>query len=248
MDTATTGTVADEASFAAGDWIIPALLTLLVLVVTTVALFVYRRVAVSGNTVVIIGLNDSGKSVLYTKLINPKLKWSTYTSMSENVYEAYLSPKGHQYRLIDFPGSERMRRQLYSKWLAKGSAIRCIVFVVDSATFGKKAKDVAELAYDVIYECNKRIPLLIACNKQDINIAKTSKVIRDTLEKEFGLINLSREAALSSTSGDEKRVLTASGKDFRWSELKCRVDFVECCAEENDQFNLEPVRDWIDTI
>lgn len=73
-------------------------------------------------------------------------------------------------------------------------------------------------------------------------------MVRDTLEKEFGLINVSREAALSSTSGDEKRVLTSTGKNFHWPELKCRVDFVECCAEENDQFNLEPVREWIDSI
>lgn len=149
MDAGTTGTVPDVAAFAAGDWIIPALLTLLVLVISTVALFLYRRVAAAGNTVVIIGLNDSGKTVLYTKLINPSKhavtrgrsqltapafnarprppsphlfaenKWSTYTSMAENVYEKYLSPKGHQFRLIDFPGSERLRRQLYSKWLAK---------------------------------------------------------------------------------------------------------------------------------
>lgn len=60
--------------------------------------------------------------------------------------------------------------------LVQGSGIRCIVFVVDSATFGKKAKDVAELAYDVIYESSKRIPMLMACNKQDISIAKSSKV------------------------------------------------------------------------
>ena len=54
--------------------------------------------------------------------------------------------------------------------------LKCIVFVVDSSTFNKKVKDVAELLYDVIYSSRSRIPILVACNKQDIDHAKASKV------------------------------------------------------------------------
>ena len=71
------------------------------------------------------------------------------------------------------------------------------------------------------------------------------------LEKEFGQINVSRAKALSSTTGDStKRTISKSGADFQWNELSraVRVDLVECSALEDENFNLNPVRDWIDSI
>ena len=37
------------------------------------------------------------------------------------------------------------------------SSLRGIVFVVDSATFGKRSRDVAEFLYDVIAESGKKV-------------------------------------------------------------------------------------------
>jgi hypothetical protein len=94
--------------------------------------------------------------------------------------------------------------------------------------------------------------VLVACNKQDIGHAKSGQLIQKSVEQEFGLINVSREAALTSTDGDTgKRLLSTSGRDFKWSDLKGRpVDFVECSAKEGEkpdgEFSLTPVRAWIE--
>lgn len=81
------------------------------------------------------------------------------------------------------------------------------------------------------------------------------QLIKKNLEQEFGLINISREAALSSTSGElEKRILTNSGKEFVWADLKgIKLDFVECSAksaegDRSQNYSLDPVREWIDLI
>lgn len=51
-----------------------------------------------------------------------------------------------------------------------------VVFVVDSGTFPKTQRDVAELLYDVLLRLPKSVPLLVACNKQDVAVAKSEQV------------------------------------------------------------------------
>lgn len=58
-----------------------------------------------------------------------------------------------------------------NKKLLKG-----VIFVIDSSTFTKKIKDVAEFLYDVLFECRDKIPIIVACNKQDASYSKASKV------------------------------------------------------------------------
>ena len=131
----------------------------------------------------------------------------------------------------------------------------------------------AEFLYDVLYEVKgSKIPVIVACNKQDIGHAKSGqvrksirillnnsfilllhlKLIEKSVEQEFGLINVSREAALSSTDGGtEKRILIATGRDFKWSDLKGRrVNFVECSTVENQQkgFSLSSLQELIESV
>jgi signal recognition particle receptor subunit beta len=49
--------------------------------------------------------------------------------------------------------------------------------VVDSSSFIKKSKDVAEFLYDVLFESNRSVPILIACHKQDLERVEHSDVI-----------------------------------------------------------------------
>lgn len=74
-------------------------------------------------------------------------------------------------------------------------------------------------------------------------------MIESTLEREFGELNVTRDAALSSISGEStKRTLTKSGKNFKWSDLKnSRISFVECCAEKNEKFDINAVQEWVDS-
>ena len=50
-----------------------------------------------------------------------------------------------------------------------------VIFVVDSSTFSKKTRDVAEFLYDALCESPKTVPFLVACNKQDVHLAKSSQ-------------------------------------------------------------------------
>lgn len=71
------------------------------------------------------------------------------------------------------------------------------------------------------------------------------------MEKEFGLINVSREASLSFTNGESvKRLLTNSGSNFTWRELKKCPQFEECNAksEISEEIVLEPLQTWMDRL
>ncbi|VDK21388.1 unnamed protein product [Anisakis simplex] len=181
--------------------------------ITLIAIFVKRVFSARANTVLIVGLNDSGKTILFSKLIRKKSTPVTYSSITPNIYEDFQTVNGLSLTLIDFPGTEKLRKHLFEHYFEqKASSLKAVIFLVDSATFSKRSRDVAEFLYDVLFESPKRVNTLVACNKQDLSFAKSAQAIRSALEREFGMINGTREAALDSTGGDaKKRVLTDTG-------------------------------------
>ncbi|GMT09195.1 hypothetical protein PFISCL1PPCAC_492, partial [Pristionchus fissidentatus] len=227
------------------------LAALLVVLITSILIF-KKLFGAKADTVLLIGLSDSGKTQMFSKLVNSKSNVTSYTSMSENVYDGLLTPSNESLRLIDFPGAERMRKQLSEKWLRKErGSLKQIIAVVDSASINKRARDVAELLYDTLLESNKKIPMVVACNKQDVGLAKAPHVISTLLEKEFSLINQSRAASLQSTDGSNARAVTLTTPDeaFEWNKLPVKIDFIKCCAletdAEDDEKNLVSVREVI---
>jgi len=240
------------ADLAQGKFAVPALVTMLLILLTTALFCLWRYISSKADTVLLVGLNNCGKTLMFARLVNSTNVWHTFSSTKQNLFTDYYSKNGTHYKVVDYPGAESLRKSLFLKWLAKGKQnIRIIIFVIDSTTFNAQAKDVAEFLYDVFYESKKSIPVLVACNKQDIAQAKSSNSIHEVLQREFGLINVSREAALSSTTGEStKRLISTHGAEFQMAELTraVRVEFVECSAEEDDNFNLSPVRDWIDSL
>ena len=65
---------------------------------------------------------------------------------------------------------------------------RAVILVVDSVNFDKEVSDVAGLLYDLLSDPvihNKRISLLVACNKQDHVLARSADAISKHLEKEM---------------------------------------------------------------
>ena len=60
--------------------------------------------------------------------------------------------------------------------------------VVDSDNFPSEMRSVAELLYDLLMEkkvWQGHVPLMVACNKQDMPMAKDHQAIRRQLEKEM---------------------------------------------------------------
>lgn len=65
---------------------------------------------------------------------------------------------------------------------------RAVILVVDSVNFDKEVSDVAGLLYDLLSDPvihKKRISLLVACNKQDLTLARRAEAITKHLEKEM---------------------------------------------------------------
>jgi signal recognition particle receptor subunit beta len=78
-----------------------------------------------------------------------------------------------------------MLRTKLDEYLPKA---RGIVFVIDAVDFMPNLRAVTELLYDILTRrevIQKRIPVLIACNKMDRITAHTVEFITKQLEKEM---------------------------------------------------------------
>ncbi|KFP20647.1 Ovotransferrin, partial [Egretta garzetta] len=191
----------------------------------------------------------------FPQLLTGKYR-DTQTSITDSsaVYRV-SNDKSANVTLIDLPGHESLRLQFLERFKA---AARAIVFVVDSVAFQREVKDVAEFLYQVLVDSTvlKNAPaLLIACNKQDVTMAKSAKLIQQQLEKELNTLRVTRSAAPTSLDGSATggpAQLGKKGKDFDFSQLPMKVEFVECSArgskgEEGDA-DFEGLEKWLAKI
>ncbi|CAI9618393.1 unnamed protein product [Staurois parvus] len=234
----------------------PAVLSVIVaLVVVLVSLVLWkllRQRQTSRRAILLVGLSDSGKTLLFIRLLTGKLrKTQTSITATSAVYRA-KSDKGSSFTLVDIPGHESLRLQFLEQ---HKTAARAMVFVVDSSAFQREVKDVAEFLYNILTDATlqKNVPpILIACNKQDISMAKSAKLIQQQLEKELNTLRVTQSAApstLDSNSSPSTTQLGRKGKDFDFSQVPMKVEFVECSArdskEEEGDANLRNVEGWL---
>ncbi|XP_055942113.1 signal recognition particle receptor subunit beta-like [Argiope bruennichi] len=201
--------------------------------ITMVIFLILRRKSVSRRNVLVTGLSDAGKTLLFSRLVSSK-NVITYTSMKENI-AIYRVDKKRTVTLVDIPGNDRLRDKYIEQFLG---LTRGIIFVVDSFNFQKEIRDVAGFLFRLLQEpvihANK-VPFLITCNKQDHAVSKSAKVIQSQLEKELNTLRVTQAGRLESISASGDRVFVGNkGKDFQFSDLKAvKVDFVECSALED---------------
>ncbi|XP_065127256.1 signal recognition particle receptor subunit beta [Paramisgurnus dabryanus] len=186
------------------------------------------------NVVLLLGLCDSGKTLLFTRLLIGKFVRTQMSFTESCASYKCKNDKATSWTLIDVPGHESLRSQIVEKYKAMA---RAIVFVVDSSVFQKDVKDVAEFLYSTLTDnmVAKNAPaVLVACNKQDVAVAKSAKLIQQQLEKELNTLRVTRSAALSSQDDavgmGGSAYLGKKGKDFEFSQLPNRVEFIECSA------------------
>lgn len=131
------------------------------------------------------------------------------------------------------------------------------MFVVDSAAFQREVKDVAEFLYQVLIDSMslKNTPsFLIACNKQDIAMAKSAKLIQQQLEKELNTLRVTRSAAPSTldSSSTAPAQLGKKGKEFEFSQLPLKVEFLECSAKggrgDPGSADIQDLEKWLAKI
>ncbi|KAI6239246.1 Signal recognition particle receptor domain containing protein [Aphelenchoides fujianensis] len=195
------------------------------------------------TNVLLVGLSDAGKTAIFTRFVSRGVDWELYKSLAENVVQV-AGASGETLQLIDYPGSERLRSRLFEHWLGREiRQLRRVLFVVDGATFAKKSRDIAELLYDVLVATRgAKMPVMIACNKQDAPTAKNSEAVRSQLEKELGLVSKTRESTLESTSDTQQRVILGRGGEFRWEADAPNVHFIDCTATEAE--SVAELREW----
>ncbi|XP_074498269.1 signal recognition particle receptor subunit beta [Sebastes fasciatus] len=208
------------------------IVALAVVVITCVFLKYFLSSKTVRSSVLLVGLCDAGKTLLFSRLLSGKFK-RTQTSITDSSapYKA-KNDRGSSWTLIDLPGHDSLRSQYLEKFK---SAARAIVFVVDGAIFQKEVRDVAEFLYILLTDTviSRNAPaLLVACNKQDITMAKSAKLIQQQLEKELNTLRVTRSAALSAQDGSVggSVYLGKKGKDFEFSQLPLKVEFLECSA------------------
>lgn len=130
--------------------------------------------------------------------------------------------------------------------------IAALIYVIDSSTFQKDCRETAEFLYEVlshpiVAKQRRRLPVAIACNKQDNPLSKGAQVIRKGLEKELSVLNKTRAASLQTTDGTGGKSLLITDKhgdsEFKFEDLRQSIDFIECAAGDDEQ--LDELKDWL---
>jgi len=225
----------------AGLPLLPLVVGVLVGLLTLVIVWFWSRSRSRGRDILLCGVCDSGKTTLLTQLSCGK-PLATYTSMKETRIEWKETGSAAPLGLVDIPGHERIRGQLLEQW---GQGARAIVFVVDSNTVIKQIRDVAEYLHSVFtLPCLAPVPpTLILCNKQDLDLAKSSNIIKAALEKELDKVRVSRSGGGLLEGSAATTFLGEQGKAFTFSQLRTKVDFLEASTQEKE--SLGDVTNWL---
>ncbi|KAJ8320027.1 hypothetical protein KUTeg_001614 [Tegillarca granosa] len=221
-----------------------------VVFLTLVLFLCFSRRGNKRSGVLLLGPCDSGKTLMFTRLVHHCYR-TTYTSMKPNSGSYLVTSKNKSLSIMDLPGHERVRTQILeqNKQLARG-----IIYVIDSSTFQKEIKEVAEFLYTILSDSvisNNAPPILVACNKHDLTFVKGSKFIQTQLEKEMNTLRVTRSAALQQIDGasNNNTYLGKRNKDFAFEDLKpIKVEFVECSAQGKDaesEPDLKAVEEWL---
>lgn len=228
------------------------LLAMFVVFLSVVLFWLLTRSPSNRNLVLILGVSNSGKTTLFTQLVFNKVM-STQTSMTQNSGTAVFAKtdvcKEKKVEFVDIPGNDKVRKKFFDMHKKNAAAL---VFVVDSSTLQRDLKDFALYMYEVFTDeqlAKLKMNVLIACNKQDIELAKGESVVRSSLEKEIELLRKLSSSALKSTSESKSATKLAmkSGADstFSFDDLKyLSVDFEESSFLDATSIN-KSVGSWV---
>ena len=127
---------------------------------------------------------------------------------------------------MDVPGHERLRQKYIEHYK---SSVRGIIYVIDSSNVQKQLRDTAEFLFNILSEPTlfaARPPVLVACNKQDVGLAKGSGVIRRELQRELNLLRDTHSRSLQGTTDTpvvDHMFLGREGHDFEFQDLPMKV-------------------------
>ncbi|XP_066583469.1 signal recognition particle receptor subunit beta [Prorops nasuta] len=225
------------------------ILTAVFLIIITLVLFaIWRRRKAVGQSILLTGLCDAGKTLIYARLQSSKFV-KTHTSVKENIGDIIINK--HVLKIVDIPGHERLRYTFFNQYKL---SLKGLVYVIDSVTIQKDIRDVAEYLYNLLSDpaLQKNIPVLILCNKQDQAMAKGCSVIKTLLEKEINLLRLTKTNQLNATDDSSaSSFLGKLGKDFEFSHIASNVELAESYGFNKDADNPADIKElnaWLQKI
>jgi len=79
-----------------------------------------------------------------------------------------------------------------------------------------------------------RVPILVACNKQDLQFAKKATSIESELEKEIEELRKVKKATQLDEASTKIGYLEDLKKKFTFNEMIVPVQFVECAVKNEE--------------
>lgn len=199
------------------------------------------------DTFIITGICNSGKTSLFMLLRNGK-NVTTHTSMSENEdrFPLYNESENTEFHVIDFPGHFKLRY----KYQDFTPIVKGVIFMVDSSTFIRNEREVAEYMYEIIADksiSQKEVPILIVCNKQDYLISLPKERIKAGLEEEINNLRSTRAAGVEGQDEDNADdYLGYENEKFKFEHIANTVTFVECELKSgNEESGLTEIKQWM---
>jgi len=206
----------------------------------------------SGNSIILMGTSESGKTNLLYSLIFEKEEHEegikTVTSMVENI-EEYVTSNRRAINLVDVPGNARLRQGIFSKHKDNACAV---AFVVDSTTVLNNIRDVTEILYTVLMDeviQRKGCPIAVVCNKVDLDSSKDTGLIKTALEGEIETLRKTSGSSLGGLEGESqkpKRQLGQPGVKFSLEHAANPITFL--CSSTVAEEGLDALENWIDDL
>lgn len=210
-----------------------------------VVLFMFFGRRSRGNVVLIVGPASSGKTCLFFQLKDRSIHNGTVASMTENeglctVLTDKDKPCG-QVRLVDIPGHPRLRHKL-EQHLKDAIAI---VFVLDASDITPSKTEAAEELYDVLINpvvYKPKTPILIACNKTDLEAAYSVEFIKRTVEKQLDTLRKTKSSLTGDAPTTSGALLGKLDKPFSLSTLRSPVSVAPISALKG---SVTPVQQFL---
>lgn len=190
-----------------------------------------------GSSIVIAGPSNSGKTTLFYMLKDGSTHLGVVASMAENAATVSVKPPAGSGRaarsgvaIVDVPGHHTARHRLEA--LLNSAA--AVVFVVDAVEVTPHRTEAADVLFEVLAHPavqRRRTPVLIACNKADLELeAHSVEFVRKTLERQLDAMRRTRAAAIGKDAG-ARAALGPADRPFSFAALPNKVALAEASAK-----------------
>ncbi|KNC82641.1 hypothetical protein SARC_05081 [Sphaeroforma arctica JP610] len=158
--------------------------------------------------------------------------FETHSSLKTNTAVIKTGTQEKGFVLYDIPGQYRLRSLAVDQLAATAKAV---VFVVDSHTCRAAIADVSAWLYTVVAHniiSSGRVPIVLACNKQDMFGAPSPTAIAASLLAEMNKIRTTRMS--DTTLGGNEVFLGHSNKPLAWADLPNTIVVMGCSIHDSD--------------